>query len=69
MHSGMGEGLGSAKERKLMDCDTDSLISERKGGGGGNAKAHHLPQADWCPASLQAMTTLEENTHSVIFFC
>lgn len=31
VYSGMGERLGSAKERKLMDWDMDGLISERKG--------------------------------------
>lgn len=31
MYSGMGERLGSAKERKIVDRDPDSLISERKG--------------------------------------
>lgn len=34
MHNGMGEKLGSVKEKKLIDWDTDSLISERKELGG-----------------------------------
>lgn len=63
-----GERIRAVKQRKLMDWDKGSLIGEGKKGGGkasdANAITRYLPQADWCPGSLWAATTLEDTSPS-----
>lgn len=57
-----------AKERKVVSQDKGSLVSEinkrgKKTPTAAKATTYHLPQADWCTASLQATTALEDTQH------
>lgn len=58
--SGMGERIERTKVRKFTGQDKNSLTGEKN-----KAATHHVPQAEWCPASLQSIGTVEGNLPSL----
>lgn len=68
---GWGEKIGRTRARKLVCWDKDSLIGARRGKKPPSETkiiAHHIWQADLCPACLQTMTPLNPKPPSTSVF-